>query len=170
MMSQIVTMIAGAMMPRRKNKPEGSCPALRALLYDFETEFFDDGIGEDFLGDALGLRLSVLTGEAVEIEDEEFALADVFDGVVAESGEGVLDGLTLRIENGALWHDPNVCFHAKNYSTAAERARCLDANAKFEWLRSFGHLRGCPQDDNNSSLAVGVEIECKGVGEARLEE
>jgi hypothetical protein len=23
----------------------------------------------------------------------------------------VLDGLTLGIENGALWHDPHVCFH-----------------------------------------------------------
>jgi hypothetical protein len=25
----------------------------------------------------------------------------------------VLNGLTLGIENGALWHDPNVCFHAE---------------------------------------------------------
>src|SRR5258708_29739368 len=129
----------------RRSQRDGKAPpprhALQALLYDFETEFFDDGIGEDFLGDALSLRLSVLTGEAVEIEDEEFALADVFDGVVAEAGEGVLDGLTLRIENGALWHDPNVCFHeaiiAKWPASESRPYNTLHAKAwvKLAWRR-----------------------------------
>ena len=86
-------------------------PGVATLLEDFESEFFDYGIGEDFFGDAFGLGLGVFAGEAVEIEDEEFALADVFDGVVTEAGEGVLDGLALGIENGVLRHDPNVCFH-----------------------------------------------------------
>ena len=47
----------------------------------------------------------------VEIQDEEFSLANVFHGSVAEAGKSVLDGLSLGIEDGALWHDPNVCFH-----------------------------------------------------------
>ena len=80
---------------------------------DLETKFLNDGIGEDFLGNALGLRLSVLACEAVEINDKKFALTDVFDCIVSESGEGMLDCLTLRIENGALRHDPNVCFHGE---------------------------------------------------------
>ncbi len=102
------------MRPHSKSngKTVGLRPALQALLDYFETKFFDDGVGEDFLGDALGLRLSVLAREAVEIKDKEFALADVLNGTEAESGKGVLNGLTLRIENGALRHDPNVCFHA----------------------------------------------------------
>lgn len=49
---------------------------------------------------------------ALEIEDEEFALADVGDSGVAEAGESVLYGLALGIEYGALGHDPHVCFHA----------------------------------------------------------
>ena len=86
------------------------------LFDDFEAEFFDDRVGEDFFGHAFGLRLRVFAGEAVEVDDEEFALADVLDGVVAEPGEGVLNGLALGIENGALRHDPNVCFHAGDFS------------------------------------------------------
>jgi hypothetical protein len=97
--------------PQRNGKTARPGDALQALLYDFEAKFFDDGIGEDFFRDALGLRLSVFAGKAIEIENKEFALADVFDGAEAETGEGVLNRLTLRIENGALWHDPHVCFH-----------------------------------------------------------
>ena len=54
----------------------------------------------------------MVTSPTVETKDEEFALADVFDGFIAEAGEGVVDGLALRIEDGALWHNPDVCFHA----------------------------------------------------------
>src|SRR5262249_15052169 len=96
-------------------------------------EFLDDGIGEDFLGDALSLRLSVFASQAVEINDEEFALADVFDGVVAKSRKGVLNRLALGIEYGALRHDPNVCFHKRNYNrTAYLGRRCYKAVDFFE--------------------------------------
>src|SRR5215470_2267695 len=84
----------------------------QTLIDYFEAELFDHRVRKDFLGDALGLRLSVLSCKAVEIDNKELALADVFDGAVAKSGEGMLDGLALRIENSALRHNPNVCFHA----------------------------------------------------------
>ena|SRR5215469_12042695 len=81
------------------------------LVDDFEAIFFDDRIGEDFFGDALELFLSFVAAPAVEIQDEEFSLADVFDGSVAEAGESMMDGLSLGIEDGALGHDPDVSFH-----------------------------------------------------------
>lgn len=93
------------MASQSKNRAGGN------LVDDLEAEFLDDRIGEDFLGHAFGLREGVFAGEAVEIDDEEFTLADVFDGAEAKTGKGVLNGLTLGIENGALRHDPNVSFH-----------------------------------------------------------
>jgi hypothetical protein len=80
------------------------------------VEFFDDGIGEDFAGDLLDFLFGGVFGEAVEIEDEKFALADGFDFGVAEGREGVLNGLALRVEDGRLWHYPNMSFHARNYN------------------------------------------------------
>jgi len=80
---------------------------------DFEAVFFDDGIGEHFFGNALQLFLSFVAVPAIEIQDEEFALADIFHGGVTKAGKSVLDGLSLRIEDSALRHDPNVCFHAR---------------------------------------------------------
>ena len=84
------------------------------LVDDFEAVFFDDRIRKNFFGDFFELLLGLVAGPAVEVEDEEFALADVFYFGVAEAVEGVLDGLTLRIEDGALWHDPNVCLHSRS--------------------------------------------------------
>ena len=78
---------------------------------NFEAIFFYDGIGEDFARDFFELFLGFVAIPAVEIENEEFALADVGDLSVAETGEGVMNGLALRVENGALGHDPDVCFH-----------------------------------------------------------
>ena len=47
------------------------------LFHDLEAEFFDDGIGEDFLGDPLDFASGLLAACPVQIEHEEFALADV---------------------------------------------------------------------------------------------
>lgn len=88
----------------------------RSGLLDYlEAEFFDDGVGEDVAGDAFDLGDGFFAGEAVEREDEEFSLADVFDFGVAERGEGALDGLSLGIEDGGFGHDPDVGFHRGDY-------------------------------------------------------
>jgi hypothetical protein len=81
------------------------------LVEDIEAEFFDDGIGEDVFGDALDLDFGFVAGEAVEIQDEKFALADILNLRVALRGEGALDGLALGIEDGGFQHDPDMCFH-----------------------------------------------------------
>src|SRR5207302_9682714 len=86
---------------------------------DLEAVFLDDRIGENFLGNFLELLLGLVPGPAVEIENEEFALANVGNGAIAKTGEGVMDGLTLGIENGALWHDPNVSCHKKSIAVGA---------------------------------------------------
>src|SRR5215831_3205440 len=78
---------------------------------DLKAVFLDDGIGEDFFRDALELLLSFVAVPAIEIQNEEFSLADVFHGGIAKAGKSVLNSLSLGIEDGALWHDPNVCFH-----------------------------------------------------------
>src|ERR1700730_2803775 len=79
----------------------GSCAQIdgaRAESVDnFEAVFFDDRIGENFLGDAVELLLSFVAIPASEVQDEEFALADVFDFGVAQAGESVLNGLSLGI-------------------------------------------------------------------------
>src|SRR5258705_3687758 len=78
---------------------------------DREAVFLDHRIGEDCLRDFLEMLLGLVPGPAVEIENEEFALANVGDGAIAKTGKGVMDCLTLRIEDGALWHDPDMSFH-----------------------------------------------------------
>jgi hypothetical protein len=80
-------------------------------LHDFEAGFFNDRVGEDFFGDVLHLLQGFVAGQAFDIQDEKFALADVFDGGVAQPRERMLDCLSLRIEYRALRHHPNVCFH-----------------------------------------------------------
>ena len=55
---------------------------------------------------------------------EKFSLADVAHRGVAETGEGVLNGLSLRIEYGAFWHYPDVCFHAFSITLPSAASRC----------------------------------------------
>ena len=106
--------LEGLLHKRKRTKWNGSEGSGRRykLLHDLEAVFLDHGIGQNFPGDALELRLSLVTSPAVEIKHEEFALADVFDGFIAEARQRMVDGLALRIEDGAFWHDPDVCFHA----------------------------------------------------------
>src|SRR6267378_2274611 len=64
------------------------------------------------VGSMLALLLGFIAAPAIEIQNEEFPLADVAHCGVTEPGEGVLDRLSLGIEYGAFWHYPDVCFHA----------------------------------------------------------
>src|SRR5579859_734228 len=88
---------------------------------NFKAIFFDDRIGENFLGNAVELLLGFVAVPAVEIQDKEFSLTDVFDLGIAEPRECVLNGLSLGIENGALRHHPDVCFHGLSITLAAYR-------------------------------------------------
>jgi len=102
---------------RRKRKAVPTMATLRRgagkerLFDDLEAVFLDDWIGQNFLGDAFQLLLGFVAIPAVQIQHEKLALANVLDRFIAEVGEGVVDGLALWIENRALRHDPDVCFH-----------------------------------------------------------
>src|SRR5260370_16717842 len=58
------------------------------------------------------MLVGFVAAPAIEIQDEEFSLADVAHGRVSEAREGVLNRLPLGIEYGAFRHYPDVCFHA----------------------------------------------------------
>jgi len=81
------------------------------LIDDFEAVFFDDRIGEDFFGDLFELFLRFVARPAIEIEDEELALAYVGNSGIAKTRKCMVNGLTLRIEYGAFGHDPDMSFH-----------------------------------------------------------
>lgn len=103
------------------------------LLEEFEAEFFDDGVGEDVAGDLFDFFAGGVFGEAVEVEDEEFALADGLDFGVSEGREGVLDGLALRVEDGGFGHDPDVSFHGgEQYSKVLEAEKRGGKEARGE--------------------------------------
>jgi hypothetical protein len=74
-----------------------------ALFVYTVCEFFDDGVGEDFAGDALDLGAGGLGLEPISKRQSEiFALAN--GGNVAESdlAQGIVDGLALWIEDRCL--------------------------------------------------------------------
>jgi hypothetical protein len=83
----------------------------RRLVENFEAEFFDDRVGEHLAGDLLDALRGFFAGDPFQLQDEEFALADGGDLRVSERGQGMLDGLALRIKDGLLGHDPDVSFH-----------------------------------------------------------
>lgn len=81
------------------------------LFHDLEAVFLDDRISEHFLGDALELLLRFFAVPTIQIEDKEFSLAYVGDLRVTQAGKGVLNSLTLRVQNSAFRHNPDVSFH-----------------------------------------------------------
>src|SRR2546423_6954027 len=93
------------------------------LVHNFKAVFFDDWIGQDFLGDAIEFFLRLVAIPAIQIKDKKLAVSDVLYLGIAKSGESVLDGLALGIEDGALWHHPNVGFHGGKYSILRKGGR-----------------------------------------------
>src|SRR5216684_4858669 len=124
------------------NRRGSSCASARRtkveLVDDFEAVFFDDRIGKHFLGDAVELLLGFVAVPAIEIQHEEFPLADVLDFCVSEATESVLNCLSLRIENGALWHHPDVCFHGLSITSrrVAQREECGIADLSFSPMKA----------------------------------
>src|SRR6266852_1442004 len=95
------------------------------LVDNFEAILFDDRIGENVLGDALELRLRLVPAPAIEIQHKEFSLAHVLHLRIAQARERIVNGFTLRIENGAFWHYPHVCFHDEIIALPAAAASRL---------------------------------------------
>lgn len=97
----------------QSNRHNDRPPAVtrRCLLDDLEAVFLDDRVGQDFFGDAFELFLGFVAIPTIKIQDEKLSLADVLDGFVAETRQGVVDGLPLGIENRSFRHDPDMCLH-----------------------------------------------------------
>ena len=69
------------------------------LIDDLEAIFFDDRVGQNFLGNAFELFLCLVAVPAIQMEDEELALADVFHRGIAKSGERIVEGDTSAAGN-----------------------------------------------------------------------
>src|SRR5215472_2975078 len=115
-------------------------------IHDLKAVFLDDGVGEDFFGDALELFLSFVAVPAVQIQNEKLPLADVLYGGVTKAGKGVLDGLSLRIEDRAFWHDPNVCFHEGIIALQKRRCNGAGKGHRSELRREKRRLFDSAQD------------------------
>jgi len=92
------------------------------LFDDFVAKFLDDGIRQDFFGHAFDLFFGGFARNAVQIEHEKFALADVTNLAESQRGESVLYGLALRIKDRALRHYPHMCFHRGHYTKPSAAA------------------------------------------------
>src|SRR5271166_1736539 len=84
-------------------------------FHDLESEFFNDRIGQHFLGNALDLLLRFVAIPAVEIQYKKFALPHLGNLCEAQARESVVNRLTLWIENSTLRHYPHMCFHGPQY-------------------------------------------------------
>src|SRR5690348_6001765 len=99
--------------PRRNTRltsPAGT------LFDDLEVRLFDDGIRQNLFRNSFELPFRFIARQAFDVEDKEFALPNVSHGLVSQSGQRVLNRLSLRVEHRALRHHPNVCFHVWKYS------------------------------------------------------
>lgn len=91
---------------------------------NLKAVFLDDGVGEHFPGNAFELFLRFVAAPAVQMQDKKLTLADILYSSIAETGEGVLDGLSLWIKNGAFWQYPDVCCHCVSIASPP-RGLCL---------------------------------------------
>ena len=74
--------------------------------------FFDDGVGEDFFGDALDLGAGGFGGEAVSQRKREIlALAHRRYLCESDLAQRVLDGLALRVQDRCLQRDIDMRLH-----------------------------------------------------------
>ena len=85
---------------------------VRALVQNLDPVFLDDRVGEDLVGDGLDLFVGFLASDAIRNRDvENFALAHIGDGAMAEAAEGGADRLALRVEDRGFEGNENASFH-----------------------------------------------------------
>jgi hypothetical protein len=102
------------MAPRRSRRlllPSLPCQSWLGIFHDFEAKFLDHGIGKDVARDALDFGLGRSAVHILEIQHEEFALADVAHGGMSQRGKRLLNGGALGIKHRGFEHHPNVSFH-----------------------------------------------------------
>lgn len=112
----------------RLRNGQAEAPVPQSLVGEFDGVFFDDGIGEDVVGESLDILLRLVARDAVGDRDvEAFALTDIRDIAIAQTVQRGANRLALRIEYGGLEENEDSCFHQKHdYRT---RERLLRAKA-----------------------------------------
>src|SRR5581483_9947497 len=82
------------------------------LVDDLDPVLFDDGVGEDVVGNRFDVLLCLVAGDAVGDGDIEIlALTDGGDTMIAESVQRGTDGLTLRIKDRGFQRNEDARFH-----------------------------------------------------------
>src|SRR6266567_2640566 len=104
----------------------------RQSLNDFEAILFDDWVCKHFLGNAIELFLRFIAAPAIEIEDKEFPLADIFYGCITQPRKGVLDCLPLGIKYRTFWHYPDVSFHGVSIALPPSALCSVPSGSIFE--------------------------------------
>ena len=104
------------------------------LLDDFKPVFFDDRVCQNLFGDAFELLLRFVAVPSVEIQNEELSLSNIGNLRIAQSRKGVLNGLSLWIEDSTLRHYPDVCFHTASIALPG----APQAGRRFRLSRSVG--------------------------------
>src|SRR5712692_2857549 len=128
--------------------PRGNSPAFRRgnlgsrLFDDFVAEFLNHGIGEHLAGQLLDLLLRGFPCSAVQTEDEKLPLANVPDHLEPEGGKRMLNRLPLRVEDCALGHHPDVCFHGEGI---------IPIQAGRRWSETLRGRRAFPQREGRNA-------------------
>jgi len=82
------------------------------LLSQGETEFFNDGIGQDFAGDPFNFRLSLVARQAtIQSQLEIFPLPNALQALVPHLLQSPMNRFALGIENAFLEGDVHVSCH-----------------------------------------------------------
>ena len=87
-------------------------PPSRGLFLNAIRVLFDDGVGEDFAGDALNLFANGAGREPlVKRESEILALPHSGHIGKPDLAQGIVDGLALRVQDRCLQRDIDMCLH-----------------------------------------------------------
>jgi hypothetical protein len=72
-------------------------------VFESEGELLDDGVGEDFAGDAFDLSFGGALFEAIfEGQQEILSLPDIGDATVFHTAESICNCLPLGIQHGSF--------------------------------------------------------------------
>ena len=85
-----------------------ACESVSRLssVFEAEGELLDDGVGEDFAGDAFDFGLGSAGFEAIfEGQQEILSLADIGDAAVFHAAESICNCLPLGIQHGSFESD-----------------------------------------------------------------
>src|SRR5580692_2171660 len=91
---------------------DGAKQRIPALVLNAIRELFNNGVGENFPGNALNLGASIGGSKAIgEGEGEILALADGFHLCETDLAQGVVNRLPLRIQNRGLQRNVDMSLH-----------------------------------------------------------